>query len=373
MNGFSDPCPNTLLPQLETIPSGRARLFVCQEIPEHLAAIELSQLKREVSLRGKLVAHIFNPLPTLETVSDRTLAALAEVALALWPNWYGQQLESAPRGSVAPAYSDLCRKPLTSLDTRPHRISGSWFNAAARLCRENKAPLCRRFPVALQVQQLALALCPQELMIILAAEEPKPAAQRLFGLARAAEWYAKEAAARVMVLIPASAAVPEELESLFYGGTIPSTSAASPNLPLPALVPETKLRYWPVEGAPHPFSPGEQLLAQRLADDPELATLFEFNQRVSTVRNTHYLVDLLWRAGKLIVEVDGFRSHTRRAAFFSDRHRDYELLLSGYTTLRLSHEEVLCDSHQALEKIRDVVRFCGNNPDIKRITSEESP
>ena len=41
----------------------------------------------------------------------------------------------------------------------------------------------------------------------------------------------------------------------------------------------------------------------------------------------------------------------------SDRHRDYELLLSGYTVLRLSHDEVMADVTTALEKIRRVSRL----------------
>jgi very-short-patch-repair endonuclease len=40
-----------------------------------------------------------------------------------------------------------------------------------------------------------------------------------------------------------------------------------------------------------------------------------------------------------------------------DRHRDYELLISGYVVLRLPHEQVLEDPAIAVEKIRDVVRF----------------
>ena len=41
-----------------------------------------------------------------------------------------------------------------------------------------------------------------------------------------------------------------------------------------------------------------------------------------------------------------------------DRHRDYELILSGFTVLRLTNDEIDEDLEKAIEKIRDVVTFC---------------
>jgi very-short-patch-repair endonuclease len=68
-------------------------------------------------------------------------------------------------------------------------------------------------------------------------------------------------------------------------------------------------------------------------------------------------VDLLWLKGKVVVEIDGYRHHGNSFAFVEDRHRDYELLISGYIVLRLSHDEVVSDVEIAVEKIRDVVKF----------------
>jgi very-short-patch-repair endonuclease len=124
-----------------------------------------------------------------------------------------------------------------------------------------------------------------------------------------------------------------------------------------AVAEEHKSLCWPINGVPYPFSPGKQALAGRLAWDPELAGLFEFNQKVTTVHASQYLVDLLWPAGKIIVEVDGYKYHGNRAAFSQDRYRDYELVISGYTVLRLPHDEVVGDVMLAVEKIRDIVRF----------------
>jgi very-short-patch-repair endonuclease len=41
-----------------------------------------------------------------------------------------------------------------------------------------------------------------------------------------------------------------------------------------------------------------------------------------------------------------------------DRHRDYELTLSGYTVLRLANDEIAQDIGKAVEKIRDIVQLC---------------
>jgi very-short-patch-repair endonuclease len=119
-------------------------------------------------------------------------------------------------------------------------------------------------------------------------------------------------------------------------------------------------RTWiaPWRGLPHPLSDIEQRLAKALGTDAELAPLFSFNQSVQTVRGSRPRVDLMWTEGRLVVELDGYGSHGNRAAFMYDRHRDYELTLSGYTVLRLSNDEIAQDIEKAIEKIRDLVSHC---------------
>jgi very-short-patch-repair endonuclease len=98
-------------------------------------------------------------------------------------------------------------------------------------------------------------------------------------------------------------------------------------------------------------------LAKAIAADDELHELFSFNQSVLTVRGARPKVDLLWMEGRLVVELDGYESHGNRTAFAQDRHRDYELMLSGYSVLRLTNVEIAQDCEKALEKIRDLVRL----------------
>ena len=59
----------------------------------------------------------------------------------------------------------------------------------------------------------------------------------------------------------------------------------------------------------------------------------------------------------MVVEVDGYRWHSDPQTFRQDRHRDYELVVTGYLVLRLTHDEVMEDPALALEKIRDLVAF----------------
>lgn len=103
-------------------------------------------------------------------------------------------------------------------------------------------------------------------------------------------------------------------------------------------------------------------MAARLSRDPVLGPLFEYNAPVTTVRGSRYLVDLVWFDGKIVVEIDGYRCHSSRSDFANDRHRDYELQLSGFLVLRLTHAGVMTDIELAIDKIRDFVNLRTNCP-----------
>jgi very-short-patch-repair endonuclease len=53
-----------------------------------------------------------------------------------------------------------------------------------------------------------------------------------------------------------------------------------------------------------------------------------------------YWVDFLWRDRKLIIETDSYQHHGTRSAFESDRERDVQLRLMGFTCLRFTHRQV---------------------------------
>jgi hypothetical protein len=70
------------------------------------------------------------------------------------------------------------------------------------------------------------------------------------------------------------------------------------------------------------------------------------------VRVDRFLVDFLWRDRALIVETDGFRYHSDRAAFEDDRDRDLRLKSVGYEVIRLSYRQVAEDPAQIVDTLK---------------------
>jgi very-short-patch-repair endonuclease len=70
------------------------------------------------------------------------------------------------------------------------------------------------------------------------------------------------------------------------------------------------------------------------------------------VRLAGFVVDFLWRERRLVVEVDGWRSHRTRSAFEADRARDAQLKLLGYEVLRFTWRQLASDSEGAARTIR---------------------
>jgi very-short-patch-repair endonuclease len=179
-------------------------------------------------------------------------------------------------------------------------------------------------------------------------------------LTHALEEIAQHSRTAVVVLFPELPPFDSAFDRILYGArrVIADVEAGTP-IPQPEAAatvgPEAWLAPW--RGAPHPLSEIERRLAAMLHEDVELASLFRFNWYVDTVRGSRPKVDLVWTDGRLVVELDGYPDHTTRRAFIGDRHRDYELALSGYTVLRLANDEVVRDFGRAVEKIRDLVRL----------------
>jgi very-short-patch-repair endonuclease len=61
----------------------------------------------------------------------------------------------------------------------------------------------------------------------------------------------------------------------------------------------------------------------------------EVNQKVRG-----YEVDALWRGERLIAELDGYRFHSSRSAFETDRARDARLQAAGYRVVRITWRQL---------------------------------
>jgi very-short-patch-repair endonuclease len=56
----------------------------------------------------------------------------------------------------------------------------------------------------------------------------------------------------------------------------------------------------------------------------------------TNVRVERHEVDFLWRAARLVAEVDGYAFHGTRGAFERDRRRDADLQAAGWRVLRIT-------------------------------------
>lgn len=336
--------------QIYHIPAGEVRAFFSTDVAETLQSFEIDKAIFTDKL-SQVIVQTWSSLPEQEQLIEDVLFTLADVARATWPFWYGLPATTA-LATLSASRIDVAA--LVQAQQYPRQpISTLWTKAAVQACVAGAPPLVREFTRGQQLSQLALAIDPGNLLIILAVHDQQPSSYRLLGLARIAVWLATTTAARVAVLAPIGLATHSELESISYGAVV----VHHPVL-LPELIDETaKTTLWSMRGRPHPFSPGEQLLAKHLAQDAELASLFEYNEYIDTVCHSRCWVDLLWRAARLVIEIDGYRGHSSRIGFHQDRQRDYELLLSGYQVLRLPHDDVIKDVKGVLTKIRNVVRF----------------
>jgi very-short-patch-repair endonuclease len=58
------------------------------------------------------------------------------------------------------------------------------------------------------------------------------------------------------------------------------------------------------------------------------------------VKLAGYTVDFLWRAERVVFEIDGYTFHTSRSAFDRDRRKDLALKEAGYDPNRVSRDQV---------------------------------
>jgi len=304
---------------------------------------------------NRYVACIWFELPDVGSLIETMIQRLGETARQLWPHWYGVTL---PQTNQSTDLITALRHSSWSDNERAEALMLPWLQAAAARCLRGQMPMPAGFTDAANLRQLTYAIARDTIEFILCIESPLTPPESLYRLARAAEWIAKETGHTVSVLVPCQLANAPKLDNISFSRLEPVRAA-----PVPAAnhdredEEKTACVIWPIQGHPHPNSPGEQLLARHLNEDATLGGLFEFNLKLQTVLQHTFQVDLVWRAGKVVVEVDGYHFHSGATAFNRDRQRDYELLISGYLTLRLPHAEVIDDIETSVRKVRDVVRF----------------
>jgi very-short-patch-repair endonuclease len=298
------------------------------------------------------------PAPTTEAIVEQIIGLLAETARRLWPVWFTDVSFGGCRND---ALGQLAAGVIArSAAKQIAGLSPAWADAAARLALDNRPPRVSGTPAAVEVAQLALTISRSGLVLLADVSTSERMGPNPAALVHALEWIATHAHCAVVALFSELPPNEPPFDRILYGTRwVVSESSSKPCTVEPGASVAAEGGPWiaPWRGQPHPLSDTEQRLAKALGADAELAPLFGFNQFVDTVRGSRPKVDLVWTAGRLVVELDGYGSHGNRAAFVYDRHRDYELTLSGYTVLRLANEEIAQDIERAIEKIRDLVRL----------------
>lgn len=69
--------------------------------------------------------------------------------------------------------------------------------------------------------------------------------------------------------------------------------------------------------------------------------------------------DAIWRAHRVIVEVDGYETHGTRSAFEADRVRDAELQILGWRVLRTTWRQLERTPHEFIDRLRRLLLTAG--------------
>jgi very-short-patch-repair endonuclease len=334
-------------------PSAHIRLVAGLSAPQLRAILD----ETDIAAGGRL-ALLIEPgeIGSGETLIEHFIAHLSSAASELWPIWYTHEDFSAYKDDALGREAIKLRLAEVARDLPT--LSLPWARAAAMLAMRGAPPRPAETLWPIEIAQLCLAINRSGLVIVFdLGDLPEPS--RAFGLVHALEMIAGRADVPVVVLCAALPAFEPPYDRILIDAVavedcLPPTRCGFDAQPKDAPRP-TFLA--PILGRPHPLSEVERRVARALETDAQLRCLFHYNQPIETIRGSRPRVDLLWPEGLLVVELDGYADHSRPEAFAADRHRDYELALSGYTVLRLANEEVLRDVEKAVEKIRDMVEL----------------
>jgi very-short-patch-repair endonuclease len=347
--------PSRAVNELAEIVFGAARgcVLAIAGAGREQAARALDQAERVLGDRLALFIPL-EPAASAEEIVEQVTDVLAATALRLWPRWWCSEADLADCRSDTLGRQAV-RIIIRKISEETPSILRAWAEAAAISALSGRKPRLDGVATATQIEQLCIAIHRPGLILVVDAEH---AAAPPAALVHALEWISQNARAAVVALF---AELPDNnppFDRILHGAVRireePDGIDASP----PGDTLSERMWLAPVRGIPHPLSETEQRLAKALACDRQLAPLFHFNQCIETVHGHRPKVDLVWSAGRLVVELDGYADHGTRAAFMYDRHRDYELTLAGYTVLRLANEEIAQDIEKAIEKIRDIVQLC---------------
>jgi len=348
---------------LERVEPGRpASVFTDDVADTHRA---LQQIAESANKPARVVTLSWQRVPALGNELGLLVTALAKATLELYPSLYGLMQTTNERwteSDLETAAHEITRRIPSVLGTACRQILAA--------CQRSQPPSIEKLSNSEQVRQLALAIQPDRLILLIAIHDAEASKVSLRALAQGAEWLASNTRSRVVLVLPRPLSDERELDHVTYTACVFSTPVEPKVAAPPALPPEVPTKsknsaptdavvsVSPVLGRPHPGSEAEKLLSEWISGDAELAPLFRFNWPVETRYDTSPIVDLLWETGRLVVEIDG-QEHCALGQFIRDRRRDFELFMSGYQVIRFTRFKVLESPDQVLNDLRDAVRYLG--------------
>ncbi len=290
-----------------------------------LGAAQLREVLPQTPSAPRMLRLDFADVTTTALAIDRILDDLADLATALWPDWD---------------------------DTEPPQLSGrllpAWRRAAIRFASVGRRPRFRRLARETELSHL-LSVLPG---LVLLGEVDSLRCERAAPIIAALDWCRRYGAA-VVALLAEEPPCKTPWDLLLHSAIIVEQSPAEP---------AARRLILPSSAITSRGSAIERRMREALRAAPDLAGLFEdeVTLQLDALGFTPR-VDLLWREGKVVVELDG-AEHERDPNYGADRHRDYELLVAGYLVLRLTNAEVELDLGRSLEKVRRVVNMRRGRP-----------
>jgi very-short-patch-repair endonuclease len=340
------------------------------------------------SYEGPYVDVLVGPRSSNKVI-DLAINSMAQATLDLWPDWYDLETVQSPLESLIDFDTNTSNMfKVLERASRIRDVEPLWLkNTLTKCVYNNQPPFFADYPKEIQVKQLTLALGHKYsgLKIIYSLEDVDSGSS-LVETVKASQWLARNTGLEVIVFLPeelkAHPAIndlpivdpPQKIKSEkskgLSKGKIEGNNNPQPGKLEGHLDPidfgldgeDEDIEYTPhpfvvKEGVPNIQSPGELMLHNYISKSKSLSSLFQFNVPVIAYNKKRLIVDILWKEGKLIIEVDGYQFHGSQKAFIEDRNRDYILMLSGYRVLRLAHSEIIRSVQNAGEKIKNVVKY----------------
>jgi very-short-patch-repair endonuclease len=357
---------------LAKLGAGRAACVFSPDVSDTLCV--LGQAATSVRQPLRVVSMTWQAVPPLANELGLLVSALARATLDFFPALYGFEQDSEPSRwskSVVEQEAHAITRGVPDVD-------GTACRRILSACHRGDVPSLGKLQRAEQARQFALAIEPNRLLVMVAVLDAPASDEALRSLAQGTEWLAGNTKSPVVLVLPSQLAGHTDLDHVTYGACLhadeafgmPAVDRATRTSALPsnatrapvtslvtASVPEEPvITVSPIVGKPAKHSEAEQTLHARLTSDAKLRSLFAYNQCVETRAGTTPRVDLVWEGGKLVIEVDG-DDHRRHQQFTTDRHRDYELFISGYAVIRFTHSRVIEQTDWVVERIREAVRF----------------